>query len=226
MSNYHQRDRKFRDPRRSPSEDSKDRGPSERELSEYYTSEIDERNHSLWLPDSSSDCSEITSRSGRYPNEHRYATHHPPISPLPIYGSASSYGHAAPPPSASYVSHHDNSRKRAEVETMITPNPYCPSTWNTCCLMILLNLALLLIVIGFILTLQTITFTLEWYTGISMLVVGFLTLLGTILFCVHVCRDRRDPDDLTSPHWAHHWKRSWDFGGRGQDKAHTHVLHT
>ena len=40
------------------------------------------------------------------------------------------------------------------VETMSAPNPFCPNTKGICCLMILVNLGLILICIGFIIVLQ------------------------------------------------------------------------
>ncbi len=40
------------------------------------------------------------------------------------------------------------------VETMSAPNPFCPNTRGVCCLMVLVNLALILVAIGFIIVLQ------------------------------------------------------------------------
>ena len=40
------------------------------------------------------------------------------------------------------------------VETMSAPNPFCPNTKGVCCLMVLTNLSLILICIGFIIVLQ------------------------------------------------------------------------
>jgi hypothetical protein len=40
------------------------------------------------------------------------------------------------------------------IETMSAPNPFCPNTRGVCCLMILVNLALILVAIGFIIVLQ------------------------------------------------------------------------
>jgi len=40
------------------------------------------------------------------------------------------------------------------VETMSAPNPFCPNTRGVCCLMVLINIALALVCIGFIIVLQ------------------------------------------------------------------------
>ena len=40
------------------------------------------------------------------------------------------------------------------METMTTPHPCCPYTRSCCCLMVLLNLGLLLITLGFVVVLQ------------------------------------------------------------------------
>ena len=40
------------------------------------------------------------------------------------------------------------------VETMSAPNPFCPNTRGVCCLMVLVNLAIILVAIGFIIVLQ------------------------------------------------------------------------
>jgi len=40
------------------------------------------------------------------------------------------------------------------VETMSAPNPFCPNTRGVCCLLILINLAVILVALGFIIVLQ------------------------------------------------------------------------
>lgn len=40
------------------------------------------------------------------------------------------------------------------VETMSTPNPFCPNTKGVCCLMLLLNLGLILVTLGFVIVIQ------------------------------------------------------------------------
>ncbi|QQP55884.1 Uncharacterized protein FKW44_000354 [Caligus rogercresseyi] len=40
------------------------------------------------------------------------------------------------------------------VETMSAPNPFCPNTKGVCCLMLLVNLGIILVAIGFIIVLQ------------------------------------------------------------------------
>ena len=43
---------------------------------------------------------------------------------------------------------------KMEIETMTAPHPFCPNTKGMCCLMVLLNLGLLLVTLGFIVVLQ------------------------------------------------------------------------
>lgn len=40
------------------------------------------------------------------------------------------------------------------IETMSTPNPFCPNTKGICCLMLLLNLGLILVTLGFVIVIQ------------------------------------------------------------------------
>ena len=49
------------------------------------------------------------------------------------------------------------------VETMSAPNPFCPNTKGVCCLMVLTNLSLILICIGFIIVLQLTDPPVVWY---------------------------------------------------------------
>lgn len=40
------------------------------------------------------------------------------------------------------------------VETMAAPNPFCPNTKGVCCLLLLLNLGLILVTLGFVIVIQ------------------------------------------------------------------------
>lgn len=41
-----------------------------------------------------------------------------------------------------------------KVEAMSAPNPFCPNIKGMCCLMLLLNLGLILITLGFVIVIQ------------------------------------------------------------------------
>ncbi|CAL4121233.1 unnamed protein product, partial [Meganyctiphanes norvegica] len=98
------------------------------------------------------------------------------------------------------------------METMVAPHPCCPNTKSVCCLMILLNLALLLITLGFVVVLQLYDPAFVWYIGLSMLIFGFLTLFGSLIYCIAVCRDiekkRPPPGEL---YWTNHWAKQINF---------------
>ena len=75
------------------------------------------------------------------------------------------------------------------VETMSAPNPFCPNTRGVCCLMVLANLALILICIGFIIVLQLTDPPVIWNIGIVILVFGFVTLFITLIYCMCICQE-------------------------------------
>lgn len=45
-------------------------------------------------------------------------------------------------------------RAGAQVELMSAPNPFCPNVKGVCCLMLLLNLGLILVTLGFVIVIQ------------------------------------------------------------------------
>lgn len=45
-------------------------------------------------------------------------------------------------------------RAGAKVELMSAPNPFCPNVKGVCCLMVLLNLGLILVTLGFVIVIQ------------------------------------------------------------------------
>ncbi|TRY62914.1 hypothetical protein TCAL_15187 [Tigriopus californicus] len=71
------------------------------------------------------------------------------------------------------------------IETMSAPNPFCPNTKGVCCLMLLVNLALILVAIGFIIVLQLPEPVIVWNLGVVILVFGFGEL-----------------------YWTHHWQKN------------------
>jgi hypothetical protein len=49
---------------------------------------------------------------------------------------------------------HTSRRMGAKVEAMSAPNPFCPNIRGVCCLMLLINLGLILITLGFVIVIQ------------------------------------------------------------------------
>lgn len=49
---------------------------------------------------------------------------------------------------------HTSRRVGAKVEAMSAPNPFCPNIRGVCCLMLLINLGLILITLGFVIVIQ------------------------------------------------------------------------
>lgn len=94
------------------------------------------------------------------------------------------------------------------IETMSTPNPFCPNTKGVCCLMLLLNLGLILVALGFVIVIQFFQPLIVWILGIVFLVFGFLTLLGSLIYCVHVFRNAKHPHDINPEdlYWTRYWQ--------------------
>lgn len=94
------------------------------------------------------------------------------------------------------------------VETMSTPNPFCPNTKGVCCLMLLLNLGLILVTLGFVIVIQFFQPLIVWILGIVFLIFGFLTLIGSLIYCVHVFRNAKHPHDINPEdlYWTRYWQ--------------------
>lgn len=45
--------------------------------------------------------------------------------------------------------------------------------------------------------------------GIVFLIFGFLTLIGSMVYCVVICRDFKSPKDVNPDdlYWTHHWQK-------------------
>jgi len=108
------------------------------------------------------------------------------------------------------------------VETMTAPNPFCPNTKGVCCLMVLTNLALILICIGFIIVLQLREPSEIWNIGFVILVAGFLTLFVTLVYCMCICQEtntRRPGYPPTGElYWTHHWQKNFTIPELGGSK--------
>jgi len=109
------------------------------------------------------------------------------------------------------------------VETMSAPNPFCPDTKGVCCLMVLTNLALILICIGFIIVLQLTEPPVIWNIGIVILVFGFVTLFITLIYCMCICQETNTrrygqppPGEL---YWTHHWQKNFTIPELGAPRT-------
>ncbi|XP_017774206.1 PREDICTED: uncharacterized protein LOC108560977 [Nicrophorus vespilloides] len=194
------------------------RAPSERTLSEYtsvpYSVVNERRNHPPPRAPSA------LSRGSGYDNgSDIYVTSGAYKAPSEI--SRSSRTRGAPPSHYSYRSGRApsvtstvktrNSRKAGVmVETMAAPNPFCPNIKGMCCLMLLLNLGIILITLGFVIVIQFQDPVYVWVLGIVFLIFGFLTLIGSLIYCVVVCREVKHPDDVHPEdlYWTHHWQKN------------------
>ncbi|XP_055701064.1 uncharacterized protein LOC129800593 [Phlebotomus papatasi] len=98
----------------------------------------------------------------------------------------------------------------ASIEAMSAPNPFCPNAKGVCCLMLLLNLGLILVTLGFVIVIQFMEPLFVWILGIVFLIFGFLTLIGSMIYCVIVCRDAKTPSQLRNEdlYWTRHWQKN------------------
>ncbi|XP_034831628.1 uncharacterized protein [Maniola hyperantus] len=202
---------------RSSRDENDHRAPSERTLSEYTT--IDERTRSP------SGGGERDRRNGR-PRHHNgngsprdsgsevyvtSAAYRPPSeisrqsrAPRSVYSYRSQVA-----PSVASTHRSKVSRKAGvKVDAMAAPNPLCPNVKGMCCLMLLLNLGLILVTLGFVIVLQFFEPLFVWILGIVFLIFGFITLVGSLIYCVVLCRENpypRHPEDF---YWTHHWSKT------------------
>ncbi|XP_026280315.2 uncharacterized protein LOC113207818 [Frankliniella occidentalis] len=147
----------------------------------------------------------VTSAAYRAPSEFSRGSRGPP-------GPPSHYSYRSRPPSEVSTVRTKTGRKAGVVvETMSAPNPFCPNTKGVCCLLLLLNLGLILVTLGFVIVIQFFEPFFVWILGIVFLVFGFLTLIGSMVYCVHVCRDAKTPQEVAAePHyWTHHWQKNF-----------------
>lgn len=109
------------------------------------------------------------------------------------------------------------------VETMSAPNPFCPDTKGVCCLMVLTNLALILICIGFIIVLQLTDPPVIWNIGIVILVFGFITLFITLIYCMCICQETNTRRHGQPPpgelYWTHHWQKNFTIPELGASRT-------
>jgi len=98
------------------------------------------------------------------------------------------------------------------IETMSAPNPFCPNTRGVCCLMVLVNLALILVAIGFIIVLQLPEPAVVWNIGIVILAAGFASFFVALLYCMCICQETRHHQEgkpaAGELYWTHHWQKN------------------
>ncbi|XP_043231876.1 mRNA cap guanine-N7 methyltransferase-like [Amphibalanus amphitrite] len=97
------------------------------------------------------------------------------------------------------------------METMAAPHPCCPNTKGVCCLMLLLNLAILLIALGFVIILQLYNPPFVWFIGLALLIGGFCALIFCLVYCVWVCKDAHRAQENGELYWTHHWQKQWGY---------------
>ncbi|CAG2058048.1 unnamed protein product [Timema podura] len=163
-------------------------------------------------------CKCEVSRGSRYSHHSRPPSHY-------------SYRSGRAPSEVSTVKTKTSRKGGVVVETMAAPNPFCPNTKGICCLMLLLNLGLILVTLGFVVVIQFFEPLIVWWVptkfacfihlvvvwvlsneilGIVFLIFGFLTLIGSLVYCVHVCKDAKSPKDVHPEdlYWTHHWQKN------------------
>jgi hypothetical protein len=76
-----------------------------------------------------------------------------------------SYRSGQPPSEVSTVKTKTSRKGGLVVETMAAPNPFCPNTKGICCLMLLINLGLILVTLGFVVVIQFFEPLFVWYVS-------------------------------------------------------------
>ncbi|GFG32186.1 hypothetical protein Cfor_04527 [Coptotermes formosanus] len=152
----------------------------------------------------------ITSAAYRAPSEMSRASHYSHRSHHSHAPSHYSYRSGHPPSEVSTVKTKTSRKGGLVVETMAAPNPFCPNTKGICCLMLLINLGLILVTLGFVVVIQFFEPVFVWILGIVFLIFGFLTLIGSLIYCVIVCKDVKSPKDVSPEdlYWTHHWQKN------------------
>ncbi|OWR53944.1 hypothetical protein KGM_212934 [Danaus plexippus plexippus] len=122
--------------------------------------------------------------------------------------SVYSYRSAVAPSLASTHRSKVSRKAGVRVEAMSAPNPFCPNVKGMCCLMLLLNLGLILVTLGFVIVLQFFEPLFVWILGIVFLIFGFITLVGSLIYCVVLCRENPYPRYPDHFYWTHHWSKT------------------
>lgn len=144
----------------------------------------------------------VTSGAYKAPSEiSRYSKHHAP--------SHYSYRSRGAPSVASTNRTRGSRKAGMKVEAMAAPNPFCPNIKGMCCLMLLLNLGIILVTLGFVIVIQFHDPLLVWIMGIVFLIIGCLTLVGSLVYCVVICREFKHPSEVNPDdiYWTHQWQK-------------------
>ncbi|KAM7358667.1 uncharacterized protein ACRADG_003554 isoform 1-T2 [Cochliomyia hominivorax] len=145
----------------------------------------------------------VTSAAYKAPSEISRYSHRPPSrAPRSVYSVAST--------AKTGRSARSTTKRGAKIETMSAPNPFCPNVKGVCCLMLLLNLGIILVTLGFVIVVQLHDPFYVWILGIIFLIFGFLTLIGCMVYCVYVCKDAKTPSQVRNEdlYWTRHWQKN------------------
>ncbi|XP_063991763.1 uncharacterized protein LOC135170142 isoform X1 [Diachasmimorpha longicaudata] len=155
----------------------------------------------------------ITSEAYRTtPDFSRASGHHSPVASSRYgYRAPSNYSYGSARSGASNGSTIKTKTSRhggLVVETMSTPNPFCPNTKGMCCLLLLINLGIILVTLGFVIVIQIFHPLIVWILGIIFLIFGFATLMGSLIYCVHVFRNAKHPHEVNPEdfYWTRYWQ--------------------
>ncbi|XP_069688063.1 uncharacterized protein [Periplaneta americana] len=179
------RDRQHRNGSRAPSAASNTRN-----------SHYDNEGSDIYVTSAAYKAPSELSRGSRYSHHSRPPSHY-------------SYRSGRAPSEVSTVKTKTSRKGGLMVETMTAPNPFCPNTKGICCLMFLINLGLILVTLGFVVVIQFFEPLFVWILGIVFLIFGFLTLIGSLIYCVIVCKDVKSPKEVSPEdlYWTHHWQK-------------------
>lgn len=183
--------RKHRSKHEREREKERERARSEERQSQY----TDPEGSDIYVTSAAYRAPSEISRGSRYSRASRHAPSH--------------YSYRAPSEVSTVKTKID--RKRGLIiETMSAPNPFCPHTRGMCCLMLLLNLGLILVTLGIVIVVQFIKPFFVWILGIVFLIFGLLTLVGSLIYCVTICRDSKTPSQVAQEdhYWTRHWQKN------------------
>ncbi|KAL1129003.1 hypothetical protein AAG570_013535 [Ranatra chinensis] len=168
----------------------------------------------------------VTSGAYRAPSEYSRGSRYSRHSRAPSH-----YSYRSAPSVVSTVKTKVDKKRGLVIETMSAPNPFCPNTKGLCCLMLLLNLGIILVTLGFVIVIQFFEPLFVWILGIVFLIFGFLTLIGSLIYCVTVCRDVKTPKQVAEGghYWTRHWQKNIgsppEIHYKSEDKYHTDTDH-
>lgn len=148
----------------------------------------------------------VTSAAYKAPSElSRYSVHRPQSrgGPRSVYSVASSA-------KTGRSTRSTQRRQGAKIEAMAAPNPFCPNIKGVCCLMLLLNLGLILVTLGIVIVIQFYDPLFVWILGVIFLIFGLITLIGSIIYCIYLCRDIKTPSQIRNEdlYWTKHWQKN------------------